>query len=55
MDMGKSRLQRISSAGTTVITLSDDSEEVGGSQTGRSVNIWDEEGRKGKRRARSFL
>jgi hypothetical protein len=46
VETGKSRLQRISSAGTTVITPSDDSVEV---------NIWDERDRKGKRRTRSFL
>ncbi|OBT67415.1 hypothetical protein VE03_03113 [Pseudogymnoascus sp. 23342-1-I1] len=45
-DMGKHRLQRISSAGTTVITPSDNSVEV---------KIWDEGDRKGKRRIRSFL
>lgn len=44
--VGKSRLQRISSAGTTVITPSDDSVEV---------DIWDEGDRKGKRRSRGFL
>lgn len=46
VETGKSRLQRISSAGTTVITPSDDNAEV---------NIWDESDRKGKSRARSFL
>ncbi|KFY03718.1 hypothetical protein O988_01279 [Pseudogymnoascus sp. VKM F-3808] len=46
VETGKSRLQRISSAGTTVITPSDDSAEV---------HIWDERDWKGKRRARSFL
>jgi hypothetical protein len=46
VDMSRSRLQRVSSAGTTVITPSADSVEV---------NIWDEGERKGKRRARSFL
>jgi hypothetical protein len=46
VETGKSRLQRISSAGTTVITPSDDSVEV---------NIWDERDRKGTRRTRSFL
>ncbi|KFX99087.1 hypothetical protein V490_01956 [Pseudogymnoascus sp. VKM F-3557] len=46
VETGKSRLQRVSSAGTTVITPSDDSAEV---------HIWDERDRKGKRRTRSFL
>lgn len=55
VEMGKSRLQRISSAGTTVITPSDDSVDVDGSPTRPPVNIWDEGDRKGKRRARSFL
>ncbi|ELR08239.1 hypothetical protein VC83_04538 [Pseudogymnoascus destructans] len=55
VDMGKSRLQRISSAGTTVITPSDDSVEVGRSPAGPPFRIWDEGDRKGKRRARSFL
>lgn len=55
VEMGKSRLQRTSSAGTTVITPSDDSVDVDGSPTRPSVNIWDEGYRKGKRRTRSFL
>jgi hypothetical protein len=46
VEPGKSRLQRVSSAGTTVITPSDDSAEV---------HIWDGRDRKGKRRTRSFL
>lgn len=55
VDMGKRRLQRISSAGTTVITPSDDSVEGGGSLPGPLSRIWDKGDRKGKRRARSFL
>lgn len=55
VDITSNRLQRISSTGTTVITLSDDIVEVGRSQTGQSVNIRDKGDWKGKRRARSFL
>ncbi|OBT47972.1 hypothetical protein VE00_01702 [Pseudogymnoascus sp. WSF 3629] len=55
VDMGKRRLQRISSAGTTVITPSDDSVEAGGSLPGALYRTWDEGDRKGKRKARSFL
>lgn len=55
VDMSRSRLQRISSAGTTVITPSDDSVEAGGSPAGQPSRIWDEDDRKGKRKARSFL
>ncbi|OBT79406.1 hypothetical protein VF21_02011 [Pseudogymnoascus sp. 05NY08] len=56
VDMSRSRLQRISSAGTTVITPSDDSVEVGGSLVaGVRSKIWDEGDRKGKRKTRSFL
>ena len=55
VDMSRSRLHRISSAGTTVITPSDDSVEAGGSLAGPPSRIWDEGDRKGKRRARSFL
>ncbi|KFY40285.1 hypothetical protein V494_03585 [Pseudogymnoascus sp. VKM F-4513 (FW-928)] len=55
VDRSKSRLQRISSAGTTVITPSDDSVDIGGSPTGPPTNTWDEVDRKGKRRTRSFL
>lgn len=54
-DMSRSRLQRISSAGTTVITPSDDSIEVGESPAGPPARLWDEGDRKGKRKARSFL
>ncbi|OBT83754.1 hypothetical protein VE02_07171 [Pseudogymnoascus sp. 03VT05] len=55
MSRSRSRLQRISSAGTTVITPSDDGVEVGGSSAGLRSKIWDEGDRKGKRKARSFL
>jgi hypothetical protein len=55
VDMGKRRLQRISSAGTTVITPSDDSVEAGGSLPGALYRTLDEGDRKGKRKARSFL
>ncbi|KFZ12578.1 hypothetical protein V501_04144 [Pseudogymnoascus sp. VKM F-4519 (FW-2642)] len=55
VDMSRSRLQRISSAGTTVIAPSDDSMETGGAPAGPPSRIWDEGERKGKRKARSFL
>lgn len=54
VDITRNRLQRISSTGSTVITLSGDSVEVGRSQTGQSVNIRDKGDQKWKRRARTF-